>query len=115
MMHSQKLIILNSFNVSNICDNKFYIYSEENTEEISKKLATLFKENLYGEITYEDQNIIEGWFESAWVFPDDLFKDFFNEFNDIYMRCLSEEYGCNYVAMNIYTDNNWLNEQTFNF
>lgn len=104
--------------MANICDNKFYIYSEENTEKISKKLAILFEENLYdGEITYEDQNIIEGWFESAWVFPDDLFKNFFDEFNDddIYMRCLSEEYGCNYVAMNIYTDNNWLNEQTFNF
>ena len=102
--------------MANICNNKFYIYSEENIEEISKKLSTLFEEKLYdGEITYEDQSIIEGWFESAWVFPDDLFKNFFDEFDDVYMRCLSEEYGYNYVAMNIYIDNNWLNEQTFDF
>lgn len=103
--------------MANICSNKFYIYSENSIEEISKKLTTLFEENLYdGEITYEDQDIIEGWFESAWGFPDALFKDFFDEFEDdsIYMRCLSEEYGCNYVAMNIYRDRYWTPEQTFN-
>lgn len=104
--------------MANICDNKFYIYSENNIEEISKKLNILFEENLYdGEITYEDQDIIEGWFESAWAFPDDLFKNFFDEFKDdsIYMRCLSEEYGCNYIAMNVYCDRSWWDEQTFDF
>jgi hypothetical protein len=29
------------------------------------------------------------------------------------MRCLSEEYGCGYVAMNIYDEGRWREEQTF--
>ena len=43
-----------------------------------------------------------------------LFEDFFNEFADdtIYMRCLSEEYGCGLVSMNIY-DNGWRDPQYF--
>lgn len=102
--------------MANICDNKFYICSDENNiEKISKKLTILFEKNLRGEITYKDEYIIEGCFESDWVFPYDLFEDFFDEFNDVYMRCLSEEYGCSYVAMNIYRDNYWESEQTFNF
>ena len=104
--------------MSNICDNKFLISceDEEVLEQISNKLEKLFENELEGEITYEDEMIIEGWFDSRWNFPDEIFKNFFDEFNDdtIYMRCLSEEYGCNYVAMNIYKDKSWKSEQTFN-
>lgn len=102
--------------MANVCDNKFYIYSEESVDSIKVKLTELLDTTLEGYIDYSDYNIIEGWFSSRWVFPTDLFKDFFNEFNDdsIYMRCLSEEYGCGYVAMNIFENNGWKDEQCFN-
>jgi hypothetical protein len=105
--------------MANICDNKFLISceNEEVLEHISNKLKKLFKEYLGGEITYEDDMIIEGWFDSCWRFPDEIFNVFFKEFADdtIYMRCLSEEYGCGLVSMNVYSDGNWWKPQYFNF
>lgn len=101
--------------MSNICDNKFYIYSKENAEAIDKKLEKLFKEELDGEITYKDECVIEGYFDSRWTFPDEIFENFFEEFEDeeLYMRCLSEEYGCGLVSMNIYRDGGWEEPQYF--
>ena len=105
--------------MANICGNKFLISCEDEKiiERISNKLEELFKDMLYGEITYEDEQIIEGWFESRWNFPDEIFDDFFKEFADdtIYMRCLSEEYGCELVSMNVYSDGSWWEPQYFNF
>ena len=75
----------------------------------------LFATKLEGEITYIDPLFIEGYFNSKWDFPMYIFEDFFNEFDDVYMRCLSEEYGNNYIALNIYEDGYWLEEQTFDF
>lgn len=105
--------------MANVCDNKFLISCEDENivEQISKKLEELFAEDLYGEITYEDDEIIEGYFESRWRFPDDIFDDFFEEFKDdsIYMRCLSEEYGMDLVSMNVYSEGNWWEPQYFDF
>ena len=103
--------------MANICDNKFYIYcdSESAIEKIVEKLNTLFEDTLDGEISYATENAIEGYFDSRWAFPEDIFNDFFKEFDDdsLYMRCLSEEYGCGLVSMNIYVDGQWKNPQCF--
>ena len=105
--------------MANICDNKFYIFCEDEkiTERISNKLTDLFNYYLHGEITYEDEAVLEGWFESKWYFPDEIFDDFFTEFADdtIYMRCLSEEYGCGLVSMNVYSKGSWWEPQYFDF
>lgn len=103
--------------MANICTNTFYIgcKSEKTNEAIINKLKNLFNTKLEGEITYIDPLFIEGWFTSKWNFPIHIFENFFDEFEDVYMRCLSEEYGMSYVAMNIYRDKNWLDEQTFDF
>ena len=105
--------------MANICDNKFYIFCEDEkiTEQISNKLTDLFNDDLHGEITYEDESVIEGWFESKWRFTSELFDNFFDEFAEegtIYMRCLSEEYGNDLVSMNVYSDGNWWKPQYFN-
>ena len=65
----------------------------------------------------EDDRIIEGWFDSCWRFPDEIFDSFFEEFKDdtIYMRCLSEEYGCGLISMNVYSEGSWWEPQYFNF
>jgi hypothetical protein len=105
--------------MANICDNKFLIScdNEEVLEQISNKLEKLFEDELEGEITYEDEVIIEGWFDSRWHFPDEIFDDFFTEFADdtIYMRCLSEEYGCGLISMNVYSEGSWWEPQYFDF
>jgi hypothetical protein len=105
--------------MANICDNKFLISCEDEKiiEQISNKLERLFENELEGEITYEDEMIIEGWFDSRWDFPDEIFDNFFTEFadNTIYMRCLSEEYGCGLVSMNVYSEGSWWEPQYFNF
>lgn len=103
--------------MANICENKFYIGSEnqETIETISKKLKVIFTEQLNGEITWEDDGFIEGYFDSKWVFPTTIFEELFDDIDDdtLQMRCLSEEYGCGYVAMNIYDEGHWREEQTF--
>lgn len=103
--------------MANVCSNDFYIFCENPKilNSIVDKLNKLWENTLYGEISYIDENFIEGYFDSKWCFPDHIFKNFFDGFNDdtIYMRCLSTEYGCNYIAMNIYIDNAWKEEQTF--
>ena len=103
--------------MANICDNKFYIFCEDEgvLNDIIEKLENTFGDQLDGEISYSDENMIEGYFDSKWCFPDQIFDDFFNEFDDdsIYMRCLSEEYGCGLVSMNIYTNGQWKEPQCF--
>ena len=105
--------------MANICDNKFLISceNEEVLEHISNKLEKLFETELEGDITYEDDEIIEGWFDSRWNFPDEIFDSFFEDFADdtIYMRCLSEEYGCGLVSMNVYSEGSWWSPQYFDF
>ncbi len=104
--------------MANICENKFYVSYDnmEIKEQLENKFDKLFETELNGEITYTDEGIIEGYFDSKWDFPDKVFKDFFNDLenNGIYMRCLSEEYGCGYVAMNIFRNDHWEEEQNFN-
>lgn len=103
--------------MANICENKFHIYCDDSEiiKAIEKKLDDLFQETLDGEIDYVTENTIEGYFDSRWAFPEDIFNDFFEGFNDasIYMRCLSEEYGCSLVSMNIYTNGQWKEPQYF--
>ena len=103
--------------MANICDNKFFIScdNEDILDKISDKLDKLFQTNLDGEISWQGETSIEGYFDSRWAFPDHLFENFFDEFDDetIYMRCLSEEYGCGLVSMNIYEDKAWREPQCF--
>lgn len=104
--------------MANICSNEFLISCEdpEICDLIEAKLEKFFTDKLDGEVTYNDDGIIEGYFDSRWSFPDDLFDDFFDEFDDdtIYMRCLSVEYGCCYIALNQYQHGEW-STQSFDF
>ena len=92
--------------MANICENKYYITCDnsETLDAIAHKLDQVFGDRLDGEITYWDESFLEGYFDSKWSFPDYIFENFFDEFADdtIYMRCLSEEYGCGLVSKNIY-------------
>lgn len=83
--------------MANTCTNIFYAFSEnpENIEKIEK----FFDNN---DIDYDSSNdTIDSVFDSRWVFPEALMNDLFKAIpdkSDIYMRCLSYEFGNDYVA-----------------
>ena len=99
--------------MANICNNDFFLSKKDSQEDFNKSLANIndfISEYGIGEVSYSDNDIAEGYFDSPWTFPISDFRKLL--VGDVYFRCLSQEYGCDYVAMNIF-DNGWLNEQTF--
>lgn len=102
--------------MANICENKFYFYCENNFEDNKKKLIEDIDDyvEIY-DISYEpdDSGSCEGIFHSRWTFPKHKLENTFDDMKGVYFRCLSEEYGFCYVAMNIYEDGEWKEEQTF--
>ena len=102
--------------MANQCTNKFQLITPH--IDILNKVKN-YVEEISGEITYEcytnGKILIEGTFESNWVFP---FKDFSEilidgETDHTWFKCLSEEPGNDYIAMNIFTPSQWWDEQTF--
>ncbi len=93
--------------MANICDNTFFAYSDDpqNLEVIKD-----FFENQYEADLEECDNSINCYFESKWTFPevdmDNLYKKIPNK-SDIYMRCLSVEYGCLYHALWVCNEDGW--------
>jgi hypothetical protein len=94
--------------MANICDNTFFAHSE--CEENLKHIYEFIGEHFDSDLEYYDGTIVEGYFTSRWVFPEELMKDMFEAMpnkEDIYMRCLSVEYGCDYVAYHKCDENGW--------
>lgn len=94
-------INVNSLYMANICSNKFYAYSNNhnNIEYITKFFE---KWNCYGNAEIINSELdIDIDFNSKWSFPEEEMNKLFESIPDkdnIYMRCLSVEYGCDYVA-----------------
>ena len=102
--------------MANIADNKFYLSIEDRSLDINsieKQIEKVFDELLEGEITYSNDNFIEGWFESKWDFPKEIWDEILKD-KPIYFRCLTEEYGMGLVSMNIHNeDGTWKEPQYF--
>ena len=93
--------------MSNICDNTLYVNSKD-----SKNLETVenFFKNWHNADLERDNNTIDCYFESRWTFPEAEMNKLYNEIpnkDDIYMRCLSVEYGNLYHALWICDKNGW--------
>lgn len=94
--------------MANICENTFYAYSEDpkNIEYVREFL----RDNFEADIDWDD-DYVDAYFDSKWTFPEELMDDMYNNIpnkEDIYMRCLSVEYGCLYHALNIAdSDGGW--------
>ena len=86
--------------MANICTNTMYVESE--TRENLDSVITFFNNNLKY-YDYEDNgDSLDISFDSRWVFPEELMEELFEAIpnkSDIYMRCLSVEYGCMYHAL----------------
>ena len=93
--------------MANICCNDFYAESSsiENLETIKSFIEKGYEAYLEG-----DTNTVEGSFDSKWTFPENSMKELFDllpDKNDIYMRCLSYEFGCLYHALWVCDENGW--------
>lgn len=98
--------------MANICDNKLYLSTENETtynslvENIENQFECIGKSERKEEGEYE----CEIDFESKWTFPHKIFEeitDAIGEDDSLYIRVLSYEFGCDYVGYNIYSDNEW--------
>lgn len=94
--------------MANICDNTFFASSEnrENIDFILKFLEDNFE---YVDYDYSD-DAIDAYFEYKWSFPEELMEELYNKIpdkSDIYMRCLSVEYGLLYHALWVCDENGW--------
>ena len=94
--------------MANICTNTMYVESE--TRENLDSVITFFNNNLKYYDYEDDGNSLDISFDSRWVFPEELMEELFEAIpnkSDIYMRCLSIEYGCMYHALWYCDENGW--------
>jgi len=93
--------------MANLCSNDFYAYSED--ENNIKTIDNFLKSELYAD-TEVDKTTIDAWFDSKWTFPEELMNQLYEEIpnkEDVYMRCLSVEYGCDYIGYHKCEENGW--------
>ena len=93
--------------MANICDNTFYAYSED--RQNIDTIINFFHDWPYAEI--EDSDIsVDVYFDSKWTFPEEEMNklyEFIPNKADIYMRCLSYEFGNLYHALWVCDENGW--------
>lgn len=86
--------------MANICDNTLFV-SSKCRENLDTVIAFLDREVEYYD--YDDNDdCLNIFFDSKWVFPEELMNELFEAIpnkSDIYMTCLSVEYGCMYHAL----------------
>lgn len=94
--------------MANICENTFFATSEDKNN--LQYIKNFLEENIIHVDTYLDDNYIEAYFDSKWTFPEEVMKDMFKDIpnkDDIFIRCLSVEYGCLYHALWICEKEGW--------
>lgn len=92
--------------MANICDNTLKVYSE-NPENL-KCVESFFKD--WGDIEKVDEESLEIYFDSKWVFPEEEMNKLYNRLpnkDDIDMTCLSVEWGYFYCQFHTCDKNGW--------
>ena len=104
--------------MANICENTLYACSEtaEDIELLSKFIEDNFSCSTV-EVNYHSYSdgtqeaYLDAYFDSRWDFPQYKLEEITNKFKDkdaMYIRCLSVEYGNDYVSYNKFTDSEWI-------
>lgn len=86
--------------MANICDNTLRVISEN--KKVFKAVKKYFKDWQGADVNQIDDNEMEVYFDSKWDFPEEEMKELYNSIQDkkdIYMTCLSVEYGNMYHAL----------------
>lgn len=93
--------------MANICNNQMYIHSED--RQNIDTIINFFHDWPYAEIEDNDTSV-DIYFDSRWVFPEEEMNKLYNIIpnkEDIYMRCLSYEFGNLYHALWICDEDGW--------
>lgn len=96
--------------MSNPCDNTFYACSED--RQNIEAIINFFNGWSYADIEDSGESV-DVYFESRWDFPEEEMKKLYESLpnkEDIYMRCLSVEYGMDYVAYWKCNEEGWYQE-----
>lgn len=96
--------------MANICDNTFFAYSEDkkNISTINDFLTKELEANIE-----KSEETIDASFDSKWTFPEELMVQLYEKLpnkKDIFMRVLSVEYGCDYIAYWKCDEHGWYQE-----
>lgn len=96
--------------MANICTNMFFCSSESKNvlKQVEEYLQKTF--DTYHLEVDEDGNFLEAEFNSKWSFPMGEMKKLttnLKEDENLYMRCLSYEFGCDYVEYMIFENGEW--------
>lgn len=86
--------------MANTCDNTFHATSADGNN--IEYIRNFLQEEFDSIDIYEDSDFIDAYFDSKWVFPEEIMNRLYEGIpnkEDIYMRCLSVEYGCLYHAL----------------
>lgn len=94
--------------MANLCTNIFYCSTNkaENITKIEQFLCDRFDMEYYT----SDGDSIEGEFYSKWSFPEEEFTQLLSLIapdDNLYIRVLSYEFGCEYASFRIYRHNEW--------
>jgi hypothetical protein len=100
--------------MANICTNRLYLFTKDKDlrDRLMHSIRQIFR---CDSVMYDNGEIFdcEIEFDSRWIFPqkemEELTKDLPKE-NDLYIRVLSYEFGCEYVGFNIYANGEWRNK-----
>jgi hypothetical protein len=103
--------------MANICTNVLYLSIKD--KNLRDKLVEEIKDKFdYNDINLSDDDTFECEmnFFSRWTFPQeeiDKLIEGLEEENDLYLRVLSYEFGCDYVGYNIYKSGEWCDMLTW--
>jgi hypothetical protein len=93
----------------NTCTNILYLFTsdEKLRDRLVETISRTFNSN---DINLIGEDICEMNFDSRWTFPyaemEDLTKGLPTD-NELYIRVLSYEFGCEYIGFNIYANGEW--------
>lgn len=97
--------------MANICQNEMFVGSIKNVNNIEYVLEFLCKHFRPYESYYLTDKSINVKFKSKWTFPEELMNQLYDSLpdkSDIFMKCLSVEYGMRYHALWECNENGWI-------
>jgi len=97
--------------MANICTNILYLSTKSAELRDTVKKSIVESLPCYSADT-SDREVFDCSieFESRWIFPHSEMEKITEELpkeNDLYIRVLSHEFGCDYVGYNVYSQGEW--------
>ena len=96
--------------MANICNNTLYATTDD--VEALRFIKDFIDDNFVAFSDIDERDcVLDSDFESKWTFPEELMEKMTNQLKhveDLYIRVLSVEYGCEYVALTKYIDGEWI-------